>query len=76
MNTIIAIDWTRNWAEVSFTDIENVYTFSLGEVTALSAAKARVRRILFKQYGVTLSRMKFERSTNDIDYYRSNRVES
>lgn len=76
MNTIISIDWTRNWAEVSFTDIENVYTFSLGEVTALSAAKARVRRILFKQYGVTLSRVKFERSTNDIDYYRSNRVES
>lgn len=76
MNTIIAIDWTRNWAEVSFTDIENVYTFSLGEVTTLSTAKARVRRILFKQYGVTLSRMKFERSTNDIDYYRSNRVES
>ena len=76
MNTIIAIDWTRNWAEVSFTDIENVYTFSFGEVTTLSTAKARVRRILFKQYGVTLSRMKFERSTNDIDYYRSNRVES
>lgn len=76
MNTIIAIDWARNWAVVSFTDIENVYTFSLDEVTTLSGAKARVRRILFKQYGVTISRMRFERSTNDIDYYRSNRVES
>lgn len=75
MNTIIAIDWTRNWAEVSFTDIENVYAFCLGEVTTLSSAKARVRYILLKQYGVTLSRMRFERSINDIDYYRSNRVE-
>lgn len=75
MNTIIAIDWARNWVVVSFTDVEIVYTFSFGEVTTLSGAKARVRRILFKYYGVTISRMRFERSTNDIDYYRSNRVE-
>lgn len=74
MNTIIAIDWARNWAVVSFTDIENVYTFSLGEISTLSGARARVRRILFKQYGVTISRMRFGRSTNDIDYYRSNRI--
>lgn len=76
MNTIIAIYWARDWVVVSFTDIENVYTFCLGEATTLSSAKARIRRILFKQYGVTLSRMKFERSTNAIDYFRSNRVES
>lgn len=75
MNTIIAIDWARDWVVVAFTDVENVYTFCLSEVTTLSSAKARVRRILLKQYGITLSRMRFERSTNDIDYYRSNRVE-
>ena len=75
MNTIIAIDWARNWVVVSFTDIENVYTFSLGEVTTLSGAKARIRRVLLKQYGITLSRMKFEKSTNAIDYYRSSRVD-
>lgn len=76
MNTIIAINWARNTATVSFTDIEGmVYVFSLGEVTTLSGAKARIRRILFRQYGVTLSRMKFDRSTNAIDYFRSNRVE-
>lgn len=75
MNTIIAIDWARDRVVVAFTDVENVYTFCLGEVTALSSAKARVRRILLKQYGITLSRMRFERSANDIDYYRSNRVE-
>lgn len=74
MNTIIAIDWARDWVVVSFTDVENVYTFSLGEVTTLSGAKARIRRVLFKQYGITLSRMKLEKSTNSIDYYRSSRV--
>ena len=75
MNTIIAIDWARDWVVVSFTDVENVYTFSLGEVTTLSGARARVRRILLEQYGITLSRMKLEKSTNDIVYYRSNRVD-
>jgi hypothetical protein len=74
MNTIIAIDWARDWVVVSFTDIENVYTFSLGEVTTLSGAKTRIRHILLKQYGITLSRMRFEKSTNAIDYYRSSRV--
>ena len=76
MNTIIAIGWARDWVVVSFTDVANIYTFSLGEVTTLSDAKARIRRVMFKQYGITLSRMRFERSTNDIDYYRSNRVDS
>lgn len=76
MNTIIAINWARNTATISFTDIENMgYTFGLGEVTTLSGAKARIRRVLFKQYGITLSRMRFERSTSAIDYFRSNRVE-
>ena len=76
MNTIIAINWARNRATVSFTDIKDMgYSFSLGEVTTLSSAKARIRRVMFKQYGITLSRMKFEKSTNDIDYYRSSRVE-
>lgn len=75
MNTIIAIVWARDWVVVSFTDVANIYTFSLGEVTTLSDAKARIRRVMFKQYGITLSRMKFEKSTNDIDYYRSSRVE-
>lgn len=77
MNTIIAINWARNMATISFTDIEDMgYTFSLGEVTTLSGAKARIRRVLFKQYGITLSRMRLERSTNAIDYFRSNRVEN
>ena len=75
MNTIIAIDWARNLAVVSFTDSEGVYRFGLGEVTALSSAKSCVRRIMFKQYGVTISRMRFEWSTNDIDCYRADRVE-
>ena len=76
MNTIIAINWARNMATISFTDIEDMgYTFSLGEVTTLSGAKARIRRVLFKQYGITLSRMKLEKSTTAIDYFRSNRVE-
>lgn len=75
MNTIIAIVWARDWVVVSFTDVANIYTFSLGEVTTLSEAKARIHRVMFKQYGITLSRMKFEKSANDIDYYRSSRVE-
>lgn len=76
MNTIIAINWARNRATVSFTDIEDMaYTFDLGEVTTLSGAKARIRRMMFRQYGITLSRMKFEKSTNAVDYFCSNRVE-
>ena len=75
MNTIIVIDWARDWVVVSFTDVENIYTFSLGEVTTLSGAKARIRGVMFRQYGIKLSRMRFEKSTNDIDYYRSNRVD-
>nr|DAG14899.1 MAG TPA: hypothetical protein [Caudoviricetes sp.] len=74
MNTI-AIDWSRDWVVVSFTDIENVYTFILDEDTTLSGAKARIRRVMFKYYGITLSRLRFEKSTNAIDYYRSSRVE-
>ena len=75
MNTIIAIVWARDWVVVSFTDVANIYTFSLGEVITLSEAKVRIRRVMFKQYGITLSRMKFEKSINDVDYYRSSRVE-
>ena len=74
MNTIVAIDWARDCVVVSFADVENVYIFSLDGVTALSDAKARIRRVLFKYYGIKLSRMKFEKSTNGIDYYRSSRV--
>lgn len=48
MNTIIAIVWARDWVVVSFTDVVNIYTFSLGEVTTLSDAKARIRRVMFK----------------------------
>lgn len=76
MNSIIAINWARNTATVSFADIEDLgYTFSLGAVTTLSGAKVRIRRVMFKQYGITLSRMRFEESIGDIDYYRSSRVE-
>lgn len=76
MNTIIAINWARNTATVSFIDIEDMsYTFSIGRVTTLSGAKARICREMFKQYGITLSLMRFEKSTSDIDYYCSNSVE-
>lgn len=77
MNTIIVIDWVRNNITVSFTDIEDMeYTFGLGKVSTLRGVRARVRRVLADQYGINLSRMKLERSTNAIDYFRSNRVES
>lgn len=77
MNTIIVINWARNNVTVSFTDIEDMgYTFDLGKVTTLRGARARVRRVMSNQYGIDLSRMKLERSTNAIDYFRSNRVES
>ena len=77
MNTIISINWARNRATVSFTDVEDMaYMFDLGnKVTTLRGAKTRIRRALFNEYGITLSRMKLERSTNAIDYFRSNRVE-
>lgn len=76
MNTIIVINWVRNNITVSFTDVEDMgYTFGLGKVSTLRGAKARIRRALFNEYGITLSRMKLERSTNAIDYFRSNRVE-
>ena len=52
------------------------YTFGLGKVTTLGGAKVRVRRVMSNQYGIDLSRMKLERSTNAIDYFRSNRVKS
>ena len=76
MNTIIAINWARNRATVSFTDIEDMaYTFDLGKVTTLRGARARVRRVLSNQYGIDISRMKLERSTNAIDYFRANRID-
>lgn len=76
MNTIIVINWARNTATVSFTDIEDMgYTFGLGKVSTLRGARARVRHVMSHRYGIDLSRMKLERSTNDIDCFRSNRVE-
>lgn len=76
MNTIVAINWARNRATVSFTDVEDMaYTIDLGKVTTLSGAKARIRRVLFNEYGITLSRMRLDGSTNAIDYFRPNRVE-
>lgn len=77
MNTIIVINWVRNNITVSFTDVEGMgYTFDLGKVSTLRGARARVRRVMSNRYGIDLSRMKLERSTNAIDYFRSNRVES
>lgn len=76
MNTIIVINWARNNVTVSFTDIEDMgYTFDLGKVTTLRGAKARIRRVLFNEYGIMLFRMRLDRSTNAIDYFRANRVE-
>lgn len=76
MNTIIVINWERDNVTVSFTDIEDMgYTFGLGKVTTLRGARARVRRVLADQYGIALSRMKLERSTNAIDYFRANRID-
>lgn len=75
MNTIIVINWARNNVTVSFTDIEDMgHTFSFGKVTTLRGARARVRRVMSYQYGIDLSRMKLERSTNAIDYFRANRI--
>ena len=75
MNTIIVINWARNKVTVSFTDIEDMsYTFSLGKVTTLRGARARVRRVMSDQYGIDLSRMKHERPINAIDYFRANRI--
>lgn len=76
MNTIIVINWARSRATVSFTDIEDMgYTFGLGKVTTLRGARARVRRVMSNQYGINLSRMKLERLTNAIDYFRANRID-
>lgn len=76
MNTIIAVNWVRNTITVSFTDIEDVaYTIDLGKVSTLRGVRFRVRRELFYKYGITLTRMNLVRSTNVIDYFRSNRVE-
>lgn len=76
MNTIIAIDWVRGRVVISFTDVENIYTLSLGEVTTLSSAKARIRRVMFKYYGIKLSSLRFEKSTSAVDYCLANRAES
>lgn len=76
MNTIIAVNWARNTATVSFTDFEGVgYMFSIGAVIILSGAMVRICCVMFKWYGFALSRMGFEESIGDIDYYRSSRVE-
>lgn len=76
MNTIIVINWARNRATVSFTDVEDMaYTLDLGKVTTLRGVRARVRRVLFDKYGIALTRMNLVKSTNAIDYFHSNRVE-
>lgn len=76
MDTIIAINWARNTATVSFTDFENMaYMIDLGKVSTLRGVRARVRRVLFDKYGIVLTRMNLVKSTNTIDYFRSNRVE-
>lgn len=77
MNTIIVINWDRNRVTVSFADVEDMaYTFDLGKVTTLRGARARVRRVLFNKYGIALTRMNLVKSTNAIDYFRSNRVDN
>lgn len=77
MNTIISINWARDYATVSFTDVEDMaYTIGLGKVTTLRGARARIRHELLNNYGVALSRMKLEKSTNAIDYFRANRIEN
>lgn len=77
MNTIIVVNWVRNTIAVSFTDIEDMaYTIDLGKVSTLRGVRARVRRELLDKYGIALTRMNLVKSTNDIDYFRSNRVEN
>ena len=41
----------------------------------ITSAIDRVRRVMSNRYGIDLSRMKLERSTNAIDCFCSNRVE-
>lgn len=76
MNTIIVVNWARNTITVSFTDIDDMaYTIDLGKVSTLRGVRARVRRELSDKYGIALTRMNLVKSTNAIDYFRSNRVE-
>lgn len=77
MNTIIVVNWVRNTITVSFTDNDDMaYTIDLGKVSTLRGVRARVRRELFCKYGITLTRMNLVKSTNAVDYFRSNRVEN
>lgn len=76
MDTIIVVDWVCNTITVSFTDVEDMaYSIDLGKVSTLRGVRARVRRELFDKYGITLTRMNLVKSTNAVDYFRSNRVE-
>nr|DAK00651.1 MAG TPA: hypothetical protein [Caudoviricetes sp.] len=76
MNTIIVVNWVRNTITVSFTDNDDMaYTIGLGKVSTLRGVRARVCRVLFDKYGIALTRMNFVKSTNTVDYFRSNRVE-
>lgn len=76
MNTIITVNWVRNTITVSFTDIDDMaYTIDLGKVSTLRDVRARVRRELFNKYGIALTCMNLVKSTNAVDYFRSNRVE-
>lgn len=75
MNTIIAIDWARNLAVVSFADIEGVYyTLDLGKVTSFRGARTLIRREMLYKHGIAISRMKLERATTAVYFLRANRV--
>lgn len=75
MNTIIAIDWARNLAVVSFTDIEGVYyTLDLGKVTSFRGTRTLIRREMLYKHGIAISRMKLERATTAVYFLRANRV--
>lgn len=75
MNTIIAIVWARDWVVVSFTDVANIYTFSLGKVTSFRGARARIRREMLYKHGIALSRMKLEMATSTVYFLRASRIE-
>lgn len=75
MNTIIAIDWARNLAVVSFTDIEGVYcTLDLGKATSFRGARTLIRREMLYKHGIAISRMKLERATTAVYFLCANRV--
>lgn len=76
MNTIIIISWWARTVTVFFTDIEGVYyTLDLGNVTTFKGARRLIRRKMFYDHGIALSRMKLERATSAVYFLRTKRVE-